>query len=124
MKRIILFAYIILVSSSLYADTEKNVLWNNEKSAIAFCVSEPESRCFIVVDESAIDVSQVENANIGKLGIAPKEKYERVITFPAKWLRSKTNEYMVSFTTKAWLSGQRHTVTEPVLVKNGKYTVR
>jgi len=123
MKKSLLTA-LLLASFISHAEANKNVLWNAENSAVAFCVVEQESQCFIVAEETAINVSQVENANIGKLGITPKEKYEKVITFPTKWLQSNKNEYLVLFTTQAWLSGQRYTVKEPVFVKNGKYEVR
>jgi len=124
MKKLFLITCILLAPSFSYAENEKNVLWNKDKNAVAFCVSESESLCFIVAGETVANVSQAENVNIGKLGITPKSKYERVITVPTKWLRSNNNEFMVSFTTQAWLSGQRYTVTEPVFVKNGKYRVR
>lgn len=41
-----------------------------------------------------------------------------------KWLKSKNNEHLVSFKTQAWLNGKKHTVSEPVLVKNGKNNAR
>jgi len=124
MKKLLFTTCIIFASSISYSENEKNVLWNKDRSAVAFCVSENESLCFIVSGEMVANVSQVENGNIGKLGITPKSKYEKVITFPTKWLQSNNNEFMISFTTQAWLSGQRYTVTEPVLVKNGKYWER
>ena len=52
------------------------------------------------------------------------EEYEKVISFPSKWVTASEPEYLVQITTQAWFKGQRYTVTEPVFIKNGIYLQR
>ncbi len=97
---------------------------NSEKSALAGCVLEKVSSCYVISGELNVNVSQAGNLNLGKLALSSKDKYEKVITFPVEWLKSNDGELMVLFKTQVWMAGKRYTVTEPVLVKNGKYVVR
>lgn len=97
-------------------------LWREDKNAQAYCKSSNESVCTVVVKDVFTNVSAIENKNIGKLGITPKEKYEKVITFPSKWLSSSSEGDLVEFTTQAWLQGERYTVKGIVFVDSkGKY---
>jgi len=97
-------------------------LWREDKNAKAYCESSNETVCTVVVSDILTDVSVIEDKNVGKLGVAPKEKYEKVVTFPSKWLRSNSDGDLIVFTTLAWLQGQRYTVSGMVFVNNkGKY---
>lgn len=122
--RLLSAAFIFLYSSYSFSGIERHELWSGGKSALAFCVLAKASSCYVISDELKVNVSQVENLNLGKLGLSSKYKYEKVITFPVEWLKSGDGELMVLFKTQAWMAGKRYTVTEPVLIKNGKYVVR
>ncbi len=97
-------------------------LWREDKNAQAFCNSRNETVCTVIVGDVHTDVSVIENKNIGKLGSTLKEKYEKVITFPSKWLRSTSDGDVVEFTTQVWLQGKKYTINGVVFVdSNGKY---
>ncbi|MCF2948878.1 hypothetical protein L0668_12225 [Paraglaciecola aquimarina] len=98
------------------------ILWNSDKTALAFCDSKEQTVCFVIANSIATNVSRIENANLGKLRITEKEQYEKIQTFPSKWLADKPNGNLISFTTMAWKDGQRYTITGPVFVSNdGSY---
>lgn len=120
------FIATLIAFYSLLCGASENgtAIWNPERSAVAFCSHEGESRCYVISGENTINVSQVENANIGKLGTAKKEEYEKVVTTPVKWLKSENEILMVSFKTEAWLSGEKLSAIEPVVIKNGNYLQR
>ena len=124
MIRTFFFAVLTIFSLAIGAQESSIVIWNSDKSASAFCSSDDMPVCHISINETNIDVSQVTITNIGKLGIAKIYDYEKVITKPIEWLKSSSDIQMVKFKTQAWRNGQSYTVTEPVLVKNGKYHVR
>lgn len=118
-KRAITAALLYFLAASASAS---DTLWREDKNAYAYCKPDKETICAVVVGSVITDVSAIENKNIGKLGITPKEKYEKVITFPSKWLRSSSNGDLIEFTTQAWMQGQRYTVNGMVFVdNNGKY---
>ena len=117
-------ALIIFCSLLCEANEKENSIWSKQGNAVAFCLYENESKCYVIADKNIINVSQVENANIGKLGILRKSAYEKVLTTPVEWLDSGNENLIVSFKTEAWLSGKKYTVTEPVLIKNGEYQQR
>lgn len=118
-KSFILVVILNLLATSVIAS---QALWREDKNAHAFCNSRNETVCTVVVEDVYTDVSVIENKNIGKLGITPKEKYEKVITFPSKWLRSNSDGDLVEFTTQAWLQGKKYTISGMVFVdSNGKY---
>ncbi len=100
------------------------VLWNKEKTALAFCTKEIPTKCYVVDSAQVVDVTALELANIGKLGLYSRQDYEKIISLPHKWLRTESDFYLVSFKTQAWRNGQRYTVKEPTLVKNGMYQGR
>lgn len=117
-------ALIIFCSLLCEANEKENSIWSKQGNAVAFCLYENESKCYVIAGEKIINVSQVENSNIGKLGILKKSAYEKVLTTPVEWLNSENETLMFSFKTEAWLSGKKYTVTEPVLIKNGEYRQR
>lgn len=118
-------ATLILFCSLLcIANENGTAIWNQERSAAAFCSHESESKCYVITKENTINVSQVENTNIGKLGIAKKEEYEKVVTMPVEWLKSENEIIKVSFKTEAWLSGKKLSAIEVVVIRNGVYLQR
>lgn len=108
----------------LFANAETMELWSNNKEALAVCVNGTINKCDIVIGSTQVDVSKVEAANLGKLGLRPRKAYSKIINFPTKWLQAGNNEYLVNITTQAWFEGQRYTVTEPVYIKDGVYHQR
>jgi len=102
-------------------NTESNCLWNKDHTAVAICSNEQTTKCYIVDPKNATDVSRIQQSNIGKLGIAKEVEYEPIKTTPKEWLSSKQNQYLVLFQTKAWLKGQRYTISGPVAITNGNY---
>lgn len=122
MFRMLATIFIFFYSAGSFSETHE--LWDNEKQALAYCDVGNELSCYIIFDQLKVNVSQVESLNLRKLGSASRDKYERVITIPVKWSKSSDSELIVLFKTQAWVKGKRYTVTEPVLIRNGKYTVR
>ena len=62
-----LITVLILFGSLLCGANENgSAIWNQERNAVAFCSSDGDSRCYVIYEENAINVSQVENANIGR----------------------------------------------------------
>jgi hypothetical protein len=118
-----LFFLTIFSLNGIAQETESE-LWNEERSASASCDKDDMPICKITISGVSVDVSQVTYSNLGKLGIYKLSEYERVVTFPTEWLQSNHEIHMVEFKTQAWRNGQRYTVSEPVLIKNGRYLVR
>lgn len=116
------------VSSRSIEDGLKRILWhpNGQDLAVAFI---GEKNSFIVVflrnqagKYLAVDVSQVENGNFGKLGREFRRK--DFATLPTQWLPRPDNDNLVQVVmrTRVWdLAGRRYTVTEPlVITRDGK----
>lgn len=112
-----------ICSVSVYSE-DRRELWSDAREALAVCEIGTKNLCYVVINEKKVDVTQAEYANIGKLGIRKFEEYEKVISFPSKWVTASEPEYLVQITTQAWFTGQRYTVTEPVFIKNGIYLQR
>ena len=124
MIRICTLAFLIIFPIGVTAQERGGEIWNDEKSASASCSGNGVPRCQVIVNGSSIDVSQVTYTNLGKLGTNSSEDYEKIVTMPTEWLKSTSEVQMVKFKTHAWRNGQRYTVTESVLIKNGKFSVR
>lgn len=123
MKTATLFLVLFLFSAYAYSDGRKE-LWSEGKEAVAVCeMGEPNS-CYVVIGATKVDISQVENANIGKLGLRPKSAYDKVISFPSLWVKVRKPAYMVQVTTQAWFEGRRYTVSGPAYIKHGIYVPR
>ena len=123
MKFSALLILLSLFSVSAYTEG-RSELWSDGREALAVCEINAQNLCYVVIGKLKIDVTQAEHSNLGKLGIRKKEEYETVISYPSKWLTANAPEYMVQITTQAWLNGKRHTVSEPVYIKNGIYLQR
>lgn len=115
MKRILTTALLSIFPINLLG---AEVLWNSDKTAFAFCESKEKTTCFIIANNIPTNVSRIENANLGKLGLPRKKRYEKIETFPSKWVEENQNGNLISFTTRAWINGQRYTVSGPVFVRN------
>jgi len=113
-------AIFLFVFSSLSCATE--VFWSEDKKALAFCdKKENKTQCFVVCNNQATNVSDVELSNLGKIG---KYNYERVITLPYKWESNDTTSCMFLFETQAWFNNQQLSAKEPVWVSDGSYRGR
>jgi len=123
MKGFVLLIISCLISLSIYSD-ERKELWSEGRESLAVWENGDVNFCYVQIGETEVDVSRVENINIGKLGIRPKSDCERVISFPSKWIKVSNSEHVVHITTQAWIGGQRYTVSEPVYIKNGIYYQR
>ena len=124
MLRMFLFTLFVSASLAISAQELNVMIWNAEKTASASCYGAGLPTCQVIVNGAVIDVSQMTYSNIGKLGIAELDEYERVVTEPTKWLESDGTLQMVNFRARAWRGGQRYSVSEPVVVKDGKYFAR
>ena len=122
MLRKYLMIYLSLIP--LFANADTKVLWSKNKKALAVCINSDSSKCYVSIDSIKVDITKVEDANLGKLGLRPRNAYSKIINFPSKWLQASNNEYLVNITTHAWFNGQRYTVTEPVYIKDGIYHQR
>jgi hypothetical protein len=118
--------YLLMILSllPLFASAETVELWSNNKKALAVCMNGGSNECYVAIGTTKIDITRVERANLGKLGIRPLKAYSKIVNFPSKWLQASNNEYMINITTQAWFEGQRYTVTEPVYIKGGVYHQR
>lgn len=125
MIRLIFIALILPFSALSFAENRES-LWNGTKEVEAVCINSDDNKntCFIQVGSDRFDVTSAEHANLGKLGLATRDSYSRIISFPTKWLKSADGVFMVEITTQAWLNGQRYSVIEPALVKGGIYHQR
>ena len=122
----LIFIALLLPFSALSFSENRESLWDSTKEAEAVCINNANGKneCFIQVGSDKFDVTKAEGANLGKLRLAARDSYSKVISFPTKWLKSSSGVYMVEITTQAWLNGQRYTVAEPALVKGGVYRQR
>jgi hypothetical protein len=122
MYKAFLIVICCLFSNSVFAESDTEIVWSKDRTALAFCDSAKETNCFVICNDKLANVSAVEKGNVGKLG--PNDKYEKLLTFPVRWESNDERGCMFWFKTHAWLNGQRFTVEEPVYVTNGKFIQR
>lgn len=97
-------------------------IWNRDKTALAIHLPVPRGTALLVFILQAtgewvpVDVSPVERANLGKLGV-PGTAFDSVVTVPLRWLDRSDGLLQVEVRTRAWKSGQRFTVSEPLLIR-------
>jgi len=97
-------------------------LWNSNRTAVAMGIPKPKaSLVFVFLRQTggkyrAVDCGGVEGGNFGKLGIAGRAAYDRFETTPVEWLHRDDGRFQVVMRTRAWKSGRRYTVTEPLIV--------
>ncbi|RDV29369.1 hypothetical protein DXV75_02670 [Alteromonas aestuariivivens] len=97
------------------------LVWSPDKTAVAFCANDAASACYIICNDKVTNVSEVEKANLGKIG---HYQYDKVVTYPISWESNGNLGCMFWFQTHAWIDGQRHTVKEPATVSSGEYRGR
>jgi hypothetical protein len=109
----------------------QTAVWNEPRNAAAITLPRQKGVLALVLlkqpggDYLTVDVSQVEAANLGKLGLKGRRVYERIETTPLEWLSREDGHLQITFRTRAWSGGQRYTVTEPLLLTvNGKVSWR
>jgi hypothetical protein len=124
MKRLFIIVFLTVFSMTSFSKTESDELWNNDHTAVAFCIVNQVTECFIKTDTNIVNVSEVEDTNLGKIGTGNRESYEKIVTFPERWISSTESEHKIIFVTHAWNTGKRYAAKEIVLVKDGKYSTR
>lgn len=105
----------------------KEGLWNKDKSAVAIYFLRPESSIiyiFIFNNDGKIlpvDISTVENGNVGKVGYARKNEYDKFETKPVNWIERNDDLLQINMRTRVWKNGQRYTTYEKLLLnKEGR----
>lgn len=112
----------LLFGALTFPGVAENMLWRADNGAQAYCNKDKNTVCFVVINGTTTQVHEIESKNIGKLGITLKAHYEKVVTFPSKWISSTNQGDLIEFTTLAWLKSERYTVRGVVFVdNNGKY---
>jgi hypothetical protein len=123
------------VSASALAEGLEKAIWhpNRDDVAVGFIGDEqmiPDRRVardagpvsFVVVfllqpggTYIAVDVSQVELVNIGRIG--PLRSYRNAETAPTQWVQRESDDVQVWLHTAAWdLTGQRYRSSEPLII--------
>ncbi len=98
----------------------KSILWNKQKTNFAICLNffQKKSKCYIICKNKLIYASSIEKSNFGKLGL--RQKYDKWRTYPSKWIKDDCNLLQIKFITHVWIKKQRYTVSETLILKNGK----
>ena len=111
------------ISASDIVKAVNGGVWNPSRTAVAISInlaSKPSILfVFLRLESSqykAVDVSRVEAANLGVLGISRKADYDRVETVPMEWIERDDGKVQVVLRTRAWKEGQRYTVSERLLI--------
>jgi hypothetical protein len=97
-------------------------LWNSNRTAVA--VSFPRQNAsviFVFLQQTngtylAVNASGVEGGNLGVLGSRGRKDYDRFETTPVEWRHRDDGRFQVVMRTRAWRSGRRYTVSEPLLI--------
>ncbi|MBY7832886.1 hypothetical protein KW463_08545 [Vibrio fluvialis] len=111
----------IFTISAIASEELHPPIWSQDKTAVAFCENKETSVCYVICNDEVANVSDVEKANLGKIG---DYQYEKVVTYPISWESNDKFGCMFWFQTHAWINGQRHTVKEPAFVTDGEYRGR
>jgi hypothetical protein len=98
-------------------------VWNSNRTAVAISIpaTSKSSILFVFLKSNsgqykAVDVSGVEAANLGVIGISRNTDYARVATTPVAWLHRDDGRFQVVMRTRAWKAGQRYSVSENLLL--------
>jgi|WetSurMetagenome_2_1015567.scaffolds.fasta_scaffold716542_1 hypothetical protein len=112
------------ISTEEIAKAFQSALWNSDKTAVAISLAggQKESLVYVFIRQKdgaflAVNASDVELGNIGKLGMAKRDGYSRIETKPVKWLIGNNGLLRIELNTKAWKDGKRYSVTEPLIIK-------
>lgn len=123
--RTLLILFLGFSSLLLLAEPQSKVVWSEDKNSHAFCTNTSKPECYLVCEEQLVNVSQVINSNLGKLGTSRRNEYEKVITFPTRWIDHKSEQgCMFEFKTQAWKQEKRYSVYELVYVEGGTFHSR
>ncbi|MDO5653858.1 MAG: hypothetical protein Q4G39_07115 [Brachymonas sp.] len=110
------------VTAATAGDPPASAIWNAEKTAAVTSLPAEAGtilKAYIQQQDETfleIDLSEVENGNIGKLG-HDRKKFERVETKPIKWISRQDDLLQVEIQTQAWRAGRRYTVSEPLIFR-------
>ena len=110
------------ISTNAMAKALREGLWNTNRTAVAVSLPRPKATAVLVFLRQtngtylAVDASGVEGGNFGKLGRG-RADYERFETKPVEWLHRDDGLFQVVMRTRAWRSGRRYTVSEPLVIK-------
>ncbi len=91
--------------------------WNSNKTAVAVSIARPKgARIFVFPRQNTgkylpVDVSGIEGANLGVIGITKRAEYDRVESAPIRWLPREDGLFQILVRTRAWKSGRRYTVS-------------
>ena len=114
------------ISTSEIVRAVNDGVWNSSRTAVAISInmaSKPSILfVFLKLDSGrykAADVSGVEAASLGVLGMSKKADYDRVETTPIEWLPRDDGRFQLVMRTRAWKAGQRYTVSERLLITSG-----
>jgi hypothetical protein len=97
-------------------------VWDGDRTAFAVAFRRGKGTAVVVFSRRgdgtyrAVDVSDVEPGNLGKLG-SHGQVYERVETEPMDVSRRADGSLVILVRTRAWRGGRRYAVTEPVLIE-------
>lgn len=97
-------------------------LWNSNRTALAISLTNstaPTVFAFLLQSGGkylAVNLS-IEGLGLGQIGIAPRSAYERLELTPMQWLDRQDGMFMVLMRTRAWKTGQRYTVSKPLLIR-------
>jgi hypothetical protein len=98
-------------------------LWNTNKTAVAIAIAKPKaSLIYVFLRQTsgkylAVDVSDLEGANFGHLGIAGRAGYDRFETIPIQWLHRDDGLFEIMMRTRAWKGRQRYSTSGALVIK-------
>jgi hypothetical protein len=103
--------------------TVQDALWDHTRTAVAVSVpTASATRIFVVLRPNSVapvlvDISHVENVNIGKLGSGTRSAYDRVASRPTRWMPREDELLQLEVTTQAWKRGTRYSSREPLVLR-------
>jgi hypothetical protein len=94
-------------------------VWDSNRRAVAISIIRASRPTILLVilklasgRYKAIDISETEGANLGVLGIARWDAYDRVETTPVKWLPRNDGYFQVVVRTKASKNGKQYSMED------------
>ncbi len=112
------------VSTNDIAKALEKGCWNSNFTAIAISINKaPEpSLIFVFLKQAngqylAVNVSAVEDGNLGRLGTPERAAYEHVETILVGWAKRDDGNFEISMWTMAYKAGRRHRIPERLLIR-------
>ena len=121
MKKLsLILGLFFLFQGHVFAEISTHVLWNTEKTLAVDTQKQGKQTKIIIYMQlgqisRAIDISQVEGMNLGKLGLYRSHYYDRIETTPIAWINRDDGKFQVDIQTRVWKNGKRQTVKEYVV---------